>query len=431
MDIVYEEMIENATKTIHKKQDKKIVLFGCENRFAKLYQQLKKEGVYSFAFWRDDNVSSAETYQGTPVITLKELKELENVLLVAFEDQQEVLKNLKLEGADHEIIVLPNEKTMDVLNGKEKINYLIKKIKVYQDSYKTYKTLLNKYNAKQILVFSGQSGDLFNALTYLKEYVRAANLENDYVLTVVGVPCYKVAKMFEITNVEKIDALATKKLIKLYELCDDINIIPIHSSEAHVKNTVYTKLIRRENITLGKMYKYQAFKLNEVTKPQLPVYIRNSTYVEELFDRGKYPENRTVLVSPYANSYMDDDLLKEWEILCDWLSQQGYRVLTNSAGECEPPIKGTEAIWIPLEYITDFVERGGWFIGIRSGLCDIISGAKCKKIIFYKEDLYGRGDYTAYHSLKGMGLCDDAIEIKYCRDTQKNVFENVRTHFCI
>ena len=219
-------------------------------------------------------------------------------------------------------------------------------------------------------------------------------------------------------------------LILLYELCgDSINIMPIHSSEAHVKNTVYTKLIRREDITLGKMYKYQSFMLNTSTKPQLPEYIRNSSYIKELFEEKEYPIKRTVLVSPYANSYMDDALMKDWESLCSWLKNKEYTVLTNCGGNSELPIAGTTGIFIPLEYVVDFIEHGGWFIGIRSGLCDIVSGAKCKKIILYKEDLYGRGDYMAYHSLNDMELCKDAIELKYCRENQQEIFEKIRQYF--
>lgn len=431
MDIVYEEKIEKKIAKMQKMQGRHIIMLGCEERCIKLYQRLKKEGVNIYAFLKNDsNIKTGEMCQGKCVINVEGFKTLENIVILTFEDQEDIADDLAQRYGNIEIITVPEEKSMELLEKRDKIVYIIKKIGIYQSSYRTYKHLIQKYRVKKILVFSGQSGDLFNALVYLKEYVRAVGMENQFLLTVVGEPCYKVAKMFDISCVEKVNLLETKKLIYLYELCGKkINILPVHSSEAHVKNTVYTKLIRRKNITLGKMYKYQSFLLNTLTKPQLPEYIRNSSYVKEMFEKEKYPVNRTVLVSPYANSYMDDGILKEWENFCTWLKKNGYKVLTNCGNESEQPIAGTEGVFIPLEYIVDFIEHAGWFVGIRSGLCDIICGAQCKKIIFYKEDIYGRGDYTSFHSLKGMELCDDAIELKYCRENQKVIFESIREYF--
>jgi hypothetical protein len=72
------------------------------------------------------------------------------------------------------------------------------------------------------------------------------------------------------------------------------------------------------------------------------------------------------------------------------------------------------------------------FIGVRSGLCDIISSAKCTKIILYeKEGLFYKSSQYDYFSLAKMGLCDDAIEIEYSDELKdeclEKIFENLQT----
>jgi len=56
------------------------------------------------------------------------------------------------------------------------------------------------------------------------------------------------------------------------------------------------------------------------------------------------------------------------------------------------------------------VEAAGIFIGLRSGLCDVISSAKAEKIIIYPDRVYQGGKYIDFYSLKNMGLSEEAEE---------------------
>lgn len=56
------------------------------------------------------------------------------------------------------------------------------------------------------------------------------------------------------------------------------------------------------------------------------------------------------------------------------------------------------------------MEAAGNFIGLRSGLCDVISQSHAKKIILYPDRIYQEGKYISFYSLKNMGLCMDAEE---------------------
>ena len=54
----------------------------------------------------------------------------------------------------------------------------------------------------------------------------------------------------------------------------------------------------------------------------------------------------------------------------------------------------------PLEIANSVVEYAGYFIGLRSGLCDVISNSKSKKIIIYPKAKIGETRLIDYYSFK-------------------------------
>ena len=92
----------------------------------------------------------------------------------------------------------------------------------------------------------------------------------------------------------------------------------------------------------------------------------------------------------------------------------------------EVPIKFTTPLDFPLTIANDILEYAGYFIGVRSGFCDIILNAACKKIILYPENIYGLShpfykiplSHINCHSIfewasfKRMGIDTKVIEIR-------------------
>ncbi len=73
-----------------------------------------------------------------------------------------------------------------------------------------------------------------------------------------------------------------------------------------------------------------------------------------------------------------------------------------------------------------FLNAAGFFVGVRSGLCDVISTSRCKKIILYeKEGYFYRCSPYDYFSLEKMRLCQDAVEFEYHADTSEAVIERI------
>ena len=71
-------------------------------------------------------------------------------------------------------------------------------------------------------------------------------------------------------------------------------------------------------------------------------------------------------------------------------------------------------MFFSLDTAPQFVEKAGFFIGVRSGLCDIISNAKAGKVILYDaQNRFFNGSAFEYFSLEKMGLCKDLLEIQF------------------
>jgi hypothetical protein len=126
------------------------------------------------------------------------------------------------------------------------------------------------------------------------------------------------------------------------------------------------------------------------------------------------PPQDTILLSPYSLSYRDyqqGDAF--WDSIVHTLAARGYHLLTNCADH-EQALPNTEKLFLPYAISVPYLNKCAGFIGVRSGLCDIISSSRCKKVIIYSyEAMYNPdGVNLAFTGLKNLGLCDDAIELE-------------------
>lgn len=152
-----------------------------------------------------------------------------------------------------------------------------------------------------------------------------------------------------------------------------------------------------------------------------PTFPNNEAEVDEIFQSNGLIPGKTILLAPYAGK---NDLwgipLSFYEKLVQKLVARGYTVCTNSSGsKREPPVQGTIPLLVSHRIMRPFCETAGVFIGLRSGLCDIISGARdCKKIVFYSPTMKIGGvcSFEDFFSLKNMGLCEDAMEMEATKE---------------
>lgn len=142
-----------------------------------------------------------------------------------------------------------------------------------------------------------------------------------------------------------------------------------------IPSAVYLKKIPLEMI-----YKCGVFGLPQDTEPVQPTQLRIYAKLDEI------PAGKSVIFSPYAKSVSN---IPEsfWKDRIDAYRRRGYTLFTNVSGD-EEPLEGTISLDVPLAEMQSVVERAGTFIGIRSGLCDVIRYAKAEKTAVYPDVYY-------------------------------------------
>lgn len=160
-------------------------------------------------------------------------------------------------------------------------------------------------------------------------------------------------------------------------------------------------------------YLASGFCLPESTALVPPEFEENKVQLRKWFDEYHLLPGKTVLLAPYSTG-LEEYLppISLWEEIARLLRDRGYCVCTNCFGK-EQPVLGTVAISVPFAQIVPFLNEAGGFIGIRSGLCDIISTSICKKAILhtYNAKWWPSGSSVAYTALSSL-YNDLALDIE-------------------
>lgn len=108
--------------------------------------------------------------------------------------------------------------------------------------------------------------------------------------------------------------------------------------------------------------------------------------IEELFNKANLRKGKTVIIAPYSNT-VPQYTMDFWKRIVQLCKNAELDVATNiSRGE--KPIEGTEGLFFNLSDSIIITEYAGVFISIRSGLCDILSSSRAKKLILYPDKMY-------------------------------------------
>jgi hypothetical protein len=101
--------------------------------------------------------------------------------------------------------------------------------------------------------------------------------------------------------------------------------------------------------------------------------------------------------------------IDKWQCIAEKFSKLGYKVVTNLTFSGQSPIPGTIGLFLPLNEIYLLAEYGGFFVGLRSGLCDLLAFSDCRMTVIYptEEDRYK-------YSFKNMYFEKEIEEIMAC-----------------
>jgi hypothetical protein len=257
---------------------------------------------------------------------------------------------------------------------------------------------------------------------FLNEYIRRNGI-TDYVFVVVSGACRRVAQMFGIKNIVVVGPRRADAIFRAnYAFRAGWPVVVLNDGWGAEP----TQWIRGyKGLSFERMFRYFVFGFDDSVRYELPPVRDNSAEIDAIFAEHNLIKGATVVLSPYSNTLFE---LPEafWLRIAAYCQSAGYSVCTNCAGASEKPVAGTQAVFFPLDKAVDFMNAAGYFVGIRSGLCDVISTSACKKILLYEKDsfFYKCSPY-AYFSLNGMGLCADALELEYRADIKEQVLKQI------
>lgn len=220
-------------------------------------------------------------------------------------------------------------------------------------------------------------GDVYYMMSYLPYYLEKRGI-TQYAVFTVGRSCAQVAFMFGAENVEALSQRDMDEQIQAVLYSGDKGAYIPHQDRPYM-TSVY-KALYIKKISLEALYKYGVFGLPKNCRPHKPTRLETYGRLNEI------PKGRAVILSPHAKSVAGIGY-EYWERIARHFEAKGYRLYTNASGE-EEILPGTLRLDAPLPQMKSVVERAGTFVGLRSGLCDLLQWADCKKIALYPDCFY-------------------------------------------
>lgn len=247
-------------------------------------------------------------------------------------------------------------------------------------------------------------GDIYLILMYTRAYIKKRNIRN-YRYIINGGAAEAVCRACGVTDYIKLS------VSEIFLLCKFVRFMDIPDSKVTVCNEIwaYTNL-GKNAIGYGKYnnfslcYKKSTFAMKDDDMQFECPFSKYEGDIHEVFAANNFKEGKTVLLAPYTN-YLRPLPNEIWTIIANRLKEKGFSVCTNCASESEKPVEGTVPINLGFGEICAFIEAAGYFIGARSGLCDVISSSNADIHIIYQQRMESRFISSAdYYSLKRMEL---------------------------
>lgn len=375
----YDEMLQNLTAYESRIKTSDIYLFGhCEATLT-LSDCLLSKGIVPIAILDNSAGKQGKEYKGIPVLSPESILKADGkkamVLIVTrfYEAMNAQLRSIGFKG---EIVKLADYNTFAEYSLSEETIY--RKQQRLEQGKELLNGLKQKYEGA-FLVFCPHNalGDICFAMSFLPAFLKSRGYK-EYAVFTPSKACVDVAKIYGAKYAEAMEQKELEATIQAVIYTQDESCFIAHHDRPYIVNlhkALYKKLIPLETV-----YKCGVYGLPKETKPIEPMCFTEYDKLDQI------PEGKTVILAPYAKSVAPIDERIWTDIVKDYGSR-GYKVYTNVVGN-EEPLPGTEGLSAKISEMKSILERAGTFIGIRSGLCDVVRTAKCKKIALYPDYNY-------------------------------------------
>ena len=220
-------------------------------------------------------------------------------------------------------------------------------------------------------------GDVYWACAYLPAYCIKEKIEH-VVVIVVGDGCRQVAEMFGHENIVMLDSTKMDELVQGIIFNHEDNCIIAHHDRPYTDNII--KYLDKNFLDYTDYYKYAVYALSKAVLAVEP--LKGAKFN----NKWQLIEGKSVIIAPYAKSVVQPSY-EFWTGIVNNYHQQGYKIFTNVFGT-EEPLAHTQPITLPLNQLIQAAEFAGHFIGLRSGLCDVVRTANCRKTVIMPDCIY-------------------------------------------
>lgn len=377
----YDEMV-SSLKILEQSGElagKRIYLFGHCNATEELADLLMERQYQPIAILDNNHNKHGRTYRDIiiePPQTLLSDDQEKTFVCIAARAYASMASQLKRLGYKGQIRKLVDYNSYaDYSLSEETIDRM--QIREAEGEEKLY-ALKKKYPGRFVILCPFAAlGDIYFCMSYLKYFLEKRN-RKQCVIGVIGNACAQVVSLFGEYNIEVFPQKDMDKLVQAALFTEDEDTFIAHQDRPYVVDlsmALYKKLIPLEQI-----YCCGVFGLPGDTEPVKPTIFQDYSELDSI------PKGNAVILSPYAKSVttLPEDV---WRKIVDSYIRKGYKCYTNITGN-EKPLEGTEAISPQIAEMKSVVERAGTFVGIRSGLCDVLSTVKAVKIALYPDYNY-------------------------------------------
>lgn len=284
------------------------------------------------------------------------------------------------------------------------VNGIVIKLKFSKYLFVYRKLMKNCAKGTQILIFPFEwTGDAIYIFSRLKSYLFKKGIMSS-VCFVSSKKLQDIAQLFDIKTKLLVPS-QMEALTRIAMVIGDVNRIKImHHDPKYVYYNSANKWCSLGNLDLGQVITQCVFDGLEL-EISSPLY-RSSCGFSHNFNI--LPE-KTVILAPC--SYTLPNLpIAFWKKLAGKLLAEGYRVYFNLSDK-ESNLYDIPSINLSYTEILNFVEQCGFFIGVRSGLCDVIAFAQCYKIALYSNQC--DQNQRNFFNLNRLWKHSNFIEIEY------------------
>lgn len=270
------------------------------------------------------------------------------------------------------------------------IKKLVKKHSVLAQTYRAlyglyiYMKLVKRHgDDKHFIVIKGATGDVYIQFLLLKEYIAKKSI-SDYIIIGDGAGLIPISRLFAASNVEFMPAKLLDYLELAYHVTDGASfnlIIPFFWTSPVFYDNWKCRTRFKPGFSFLDTYVYMSYKMCYPLILAEPKFIEDKETICFWCQQHGVIRNKTIIISPEANSVTSLPIWF-WNIIINEFKQAGYVVFMNCGGTT---LYRAPNIFPLYEMAVPLLEYAGYFIGIRSGFCDIISSASCRKIILYPQ----------------------------------------------